>query len=278
MNTIRASVIISFYNNIRFLELVLAGLETQVFRDFEVLVADDGSPPATAGELKKLMAGSPLDIRHHRHERKGWRKNRVLNTAVKNSAAPYLIFIDGDCIPHPGMVEEHIRHRQPRRVIAGRRVYLSERETARLTPGQVRKKKFPERIFFRSLIDSIWGRASHAENGIYIRNRWMRKLINKKDRGLLGSHFSLYKSDLLEVNGFDERYMAAGVGEDTDLEYRLRLKGIELQTVKHMAIQYHLFHPKTRRGTENEKIFAETRKLKRAYTPYGIEKANQVTE
>ena len=37
------SLIISFYNNYSFLELVLAGLERQSMKNFETIIADDGS-------------------------------------------------------------------------------------------------------------------------------------------------------------------------------------------------------------------------------------------
>ena len=40
---IKASVIISFYNRLDYLKLVLAGFERQTFRDFEIIIADDGS-------------------------------------------------------------------------------------------------------------------------------------------------------------------------------------------------------------------------------------------
>ncbi|HDZ11750.1 MAG TPA: glycosyltransferase [Bacteroidetes bacterium] len=38
----KISIIISFYNEINFLRLVFAGLESQSFSGFEVIIADDG--------------------------------------------------------------------------------------------------------------------------------------------------------------------------------------------------------------------------------------------
>ena len=43
MNTPKISLIISFYNKIQWLEKVLDTVATQTFRDFEVVIADDGS-------------------------------------------------------------------------------------------------------------------------------------------------------------------------------------------------------------------------------------------
>ena len=40
---VKTSVIAAFYNNIKYLKLVLAGFERQTEKDFELIIADDGS-------------------------------------------------------------------------------------------------------------------------------------------------------------------------------------------------------------------------------------------
>ena len=76
----------------------------------------------------------------------------------------------------------------------------------------------------------------------------------------------------MAINGFDERYELPYVGEDTDIDYRLCLNGVALQSLNNIAIQYHLFHPKLLRLQKNQDIFKEVQNLKIAYTPYGIKK------
>jgi hypothetical protein len=98
-------------------------------------------------------------------------------------------------------------------------------------------------------------------------------MINRKDKHVLGSHFSLFKKDLLAVNGFDERYLAPGAGEDTDLEVRLREWGVKIRSLKHIAIQYHLYHEKLVRDQKNREMLEHTKKSGVSYTPYGIKKA-----
>ena len=44
------------------------------------------------------------------------------------------------------------------------------------------------------------------------------------------------------INGFDEDYVQAGIGEDVDIEWRLRKEGHPLYYLKHLAIVYHLHH------------------------------------
>ena len=96
------------------------------------------------------------------------------------------------------------------------------------------------------------------ENAIYLEGKYIRKFINRKEKGLMGSNFSIYKDNLLKVNGFDEQYTAPSVGEDTDLGYRLGLAGIKVMTLKHIAVQYHLYHPRLDWNNRNMEIFRNT--------------------
>ena len=51
---IKASLIISFYNNVAFLKFIVAGLERQTFRDFEIIIADDGSNQESIERIEQL--------------------------------------------------------------------------------------------------------------------------------------------------------------------------------------------------------------------------------
>lgn len=264
------SIIISFYNNFKFLELVLAGFERQSYKNFEILIADDGSNQEIINKLKSYISISPLHIKHIWHEDLGWRKNMILNKAVIESASDYLIFVDGDCIPHKNFVNEHFINRETNTILAGRRSNLSKYVSERLTYQNVKSGSLERKFaIIGFLFKSIIG-GSHLENAIYFNNKNIRKRLNKKDKGVLGSNFSLFKKDILDVNGFDERYVKPAVGEDTDLEYRLRNAGKKVKTVKHLAIQYHLFHKKLERDKANMEYLYQVIENKTTYTPYGI--------
>jgi len=209
---------------------------------------------------------------HVFHEDRGWRKNIILNKAVAASRADYLVFIDGDCILHPHCLMEHKKHKALNCVIAGRRVYLSEKISANLDQEMVRRGRLWGKHLLQILIEGLRDKSRHAENAIYIRSPLLRRLLNKKEKGILGSHFSLHKEDILSVNGFDERYLAPGAGEDTDLSVRLRNRGVKIRTLKHIAIQYHLYHKKLPQEKKNLGILEQTRKEGLVYTPYGIQK------
>lgn len=267
----QASLIISFYNKPDILALVLQSVRNQSAESFEILIADDGSSEVSVEKLRKLIRDFPLPVRHIWHEDKGWRKNAILNKAAAAASSDYLIFIDGDCILHRHFVKEHLNHRKPGTVLTGRRVYLSPVATSLIIQSGNFKKIFSLPVVLRLFYDRYLNKSSaHLENALYLGNTFLRKFVNRKDRGVLGSNFSLYRNDLIKINGFDEQYTAPYVGEDTDLEYRLRLAGMRVKTLKHLAIQYHLFHQRQAKNLLNEAIFEKTKSEGRYYAEKGI--------
>jgi len=118
------SVIISTYNKPRELELVLCGLSKQVVSPLEILIADDGSSNETEKLIKKWSENSPIPIKHIWHEDKGNRKFKICNEAVKKTKGNYLLFLDGDAIPHRFWIHDHIKSAKQGMVLCGRRVRL----------------------------------------------------------------------------------------------------------------------------------------------------------
>ena len=267
----KASIILAFFNRIDYLKLVLAGLERQTVNDFEIIIADDGSSYETVRELERTCRLSDYPIIHLRQKKSGFRKNRILNQAVVAANSEYLIFMDADCIPHPEFVKEHLQNREQNYCLTGRRVNLSERITAQLTPVKI-KDGFLEQNFILLIDDGLFGKSYDVEKGLYFKNKFLRNYFNRKQRGILGCNFSVGAADLIKINGFDERYLAPSVGEDTDIEYRLSLCGIKVKSLNNIAVQYHLFHKIQDRPQENLSLFREVQKDKIFFTPYGIKK------
>ena len=140
------SIIIPFYNGIDWLELSFVALGKQTFKDFEVIVADDGSREDVVARLEELMARQPFPVTHLWQEDCGFRKNRMLNKAVVQSRAEYLIFLDGDCIPHRKFVEEHCKARREGFVVAGRRVALPAALSEGMSVGKVASPGFERNL------------------------------------------------------------------------------------------------------------------------------------
>lgn len=264
----KASVIIAFYKRIDFLRLTLAGFGRQSFKDFEVIIADDGSPTEVVKEIEKLLNELPIPAIHVWQEDKGFRKNRILNRALLSSQSEYLIFVDGDCIPHSKFVEEYLLGAKRNVALTGRRVNLSKKITDMLTPELV-LQGFLETKFGKLIIDGLFGKSYDVEKGFYFKSNFLRKFFNSKKRGLLGCNFSIYKKDLLAINGFDERYEAPSIGEDSDVQFRLELNGVEIKSLNNIAVQYHLFHDMLERSKTNLALFEQVKKSKEAITKFG---------
>ena len=74
---LKASIIAAFYNRIDYLKLVLAGFERQTEKDFELIIADDGSTQEVATEIEKQSSSYNYSIVHLWQEDKGFRKNKI---------------------------------------------------------------------------------------------------------------------------------------------------------------------------------------------------------
>lgn len=96
------SVIIPTYNRPDFLREALASVFAQTYRDFEIIVVDDGSTAET-GKLLDELAGK---IRAIRLDRSGISKAR--NTAVEAARGEFLAFLDHDDLWLPTKLEKHV--------------------------------------------------------------------------------------------------------------------------------------------------------------------------
>lgn len=241
----RLSLIVAVYNKPEVLRLVLAACSRQSLKDFEILVADDGSGQAVAQVIDEARRRWPLAIAHLWHEDRGWRKNTMLNNAIRSAGTDYLVFIDGDCIPGRDFLLDHWNQREERRVLLGRRVETSKRWSATFTEERVLNGLF-ERYGWNEWMDGLRGDALRIEDGIRMPPAWLRRILLRNVRGMLGSNFSIAKQHLVAVNGFDELYDGPGCGEDSDIQYRLSLAGIAGKSLRNLAIQYHVWHPLTK--------------------------------
>ncbi len=266
----KATLILSFYNKIDVLKLVLTSLELQSEKDFEIILADDGSRNDVVDDLKSLIEESPNIIKHCWHADTGWRKNKILNQAVRESLSDYFIFVDGDCLLHEKFVAEHLKYSEKGVVLTGRRVNLSKRATVKLTDTSIRSGYLGKPILLDSFYDNIKGNGKFFEHGFYFGSSKFGTWLNRKDKGILGSNFSLNREDFYAVNGFDERFTHPAVGEDTDIEHRLIRNGCRIQTVRNRAIQYHIYHKELPREEARLKLLHENDQGEVTFTPYGI--------
>ncbi len=263
------AVSIAFYNNTAVLDLTLAALVRQSFDDFELLICDDGSRAEAVQHVQDHLNTLQIPARHIWHADLGFRKNRILNWGIHFCRSKYIIFLDQDCLPHPEFVREHVENRQPQTVLCGRRMDLTPWVSRMLTPEKVRNG-FIEKNLWWILPTGLYMKDNNGVKGLHFQRPWLRKWANRKERGIVGCNFSVHRSDLIQINGFDVRYEGAGTGEDTDIEYRLKLLGGRMLPFVNAAVQYHVFHRLLPRISQNEQIFADVQLNGQAVTEFGL--------
>ena len=258
-----AAVIISAYNNAPALRLSLLGYLRQDCSDFRLIIADDGSTTDLKEEidpiLEKLNAAG-IETDHVWHEDRGFRKNIILNEAVRHCPeSELLIFTDGDCIPPASFVRTHIDQHCPRSFHVAGAYRLTETATASLKAesvlnGDHESLKEPDQI------RDLQRRFRKSKWGTLFRRRHRPKI--------LGLNMAFDRSLFEEINGFDEKFIGWGLGEDSDLRdraMRLRPRPIvrNLYTVNDVFHQWHpVPPPRPRRELETWEYYRQDRPIR----------------
>ncbi len=235
-----ASLILSIYNQLRELEFILLRLLQQSVQGFEVIVADDGSTEDVQALIADYRRRCPFRVKHCWHDHQGYRLPVILNKATHLAESEYLIYLNGDCLPHRRYVEGHLLFRRPDRVLCGRRGVMLQPSVAKaLTPALVARPDFDR--FIRLLWWRLRGDARAVERRVRIASPLLRRLFIRDHDNLVGADFSLFKGAMWQVNGFDESMAGLG-GSDRELGHRLTLLGLRLVNTRHLTITYHLEH------------------------------------
>lgn len=244
----KLTIIISYYKALENLKLILKALGEQSFKNFEVIVSEDDNNPETVGFITTNKDHYPFPIQHlNQKEDLGFRKNMMLNLSIKASNSDFLVFIDGDCVPHKHFAKQYADKAEIGYILWGRRVMLGQKKSM-----QILKNKSLSGLDLFSLANSD---SEKLKDAIYSPNL----SLSLKEKGLKGCNWGIYKEHLVAVNGFDEDYIRAGVGEDDDIEWRLKENGLHKKSMKNKAIVYHLHH-------------------ERSYADEGVRKNNELLE
>jgi hypothetical protein len=107
-----------------------------------------------------------------------------------------------------------------------------------------------------------------------VQGRWARWLdsLSPARASWNGHNASGWKSDLLAVNGFDERMQYGG--QDREFGERLENAGLRGKRIRHRAICVHLDHPRGYATAEsiarNRAIRAQTRRTRSTWAEAGL--------
>lgn len=251
-------VIISTYNNSKAIIQILARLSTGSILPNSVAIADDGSNKSSTDQIKSFIEAIDLKNHYHWQEDLGFRKSKILNEAIKDSEAEYIVFLDGDCLPHEHFVKDHIAMAERGYFVQGRRCFIDED----CVPQLLNAKTSLSKLIFSGKVSGLLKSARFPLPIIK---------LNTSMYGLLGCNLGIWRDDLITVNGFDEDYEGWG-REDSDLGARLYNYGLKRKMVYGRAVVYHLNHPENSRDklNTNDQRLEDTLKSKRTRCSNGI--------
>jgi glycosyltransferase involved in cell wall biosynthesis len=242
----KVSIIVAVYKDVEALRLIVKALQTQTYKNFELIVAEDGA----SKEMKEFIASvKGLDIKHTTQEDKGVRKARSQNNAILASTGEYLIFIDGDCLPYSSFIAGHVALCEPCTLLSGRRVNIPAELSASLRSERISSLEIEKNYF--SYISLLFDKNVRYKQGVYFNPEGVLfKLLSKRDisTSILGCNFSCFKKDMIAINGFDESYGETAIPDDVDLEWRFSALGLRFKSCKNIANMLHLDHRAHDRG------------------------------
>ena len=238
----KISLIISVYKDVESLRTVLDGLQFQTYRNYEIVVSEDGESNVMRNFLQAYQSFDKLV--HVTQPDVGWRKNQALNNAINKASGDYLIFIDGDCVLHHKFIETHVRYAAPNRILAGKRVKLGP-AFSELFSKNIQDLRALEKKVAREKRAMLADDARFYEEAFYIDpDSWLGFIPKmRKMHQLKGCNMSFCRGAIEAINGFDEDYKLPAIGEDIDLTWRFQGLGYVLFSLRNMAIQFHLHHP-----------------------------------
>jgi glycosyltransferase involved in cell wall biosynthesis len=259
----RCCLVITPYERPDALARVLASLAGQSRPPDEVVIADDGSGPATREVVAQFAAGWPRPVRHAWQPHAGFRAARARNAAIATTDCDYVVLLDGDMVMHPQFVADHLGAATRGAWQQGARIELDSVATRRLLaatglPGPLSPRLGVRRRAY-ALRSGLLSRACARAGNAFV-------AIKACNQGF-------WRRDLLEVNGFDEDFTGWGA-EDKELCARLVNAGIARHTLAFRALAFHLAHPPAARDSAaaNRERWLQTQRSGRTRCASGLDR------
>jgi glycosyltransferase involved in cell wall biosynthesis len=238
------SVIVATYSREDALDAALRSLSRQSDRRFEVVIADDGSGPATAALVETWKQRLPVPLIHVWHEDRGFRLAEIRNRAILACGGDYCVFLDGDCIARPDFVAAHRRLAEPGWFVAGNRVLLSHDLTARILRDRLEPESWTTAAWLGARMRREINRLAPV---LTLPLGPLRRINATRWQGARGGNLAIRKADLMRVDGFDTEFGGWGL-EDSDIIVRLIRSGTRRKDGRFATGVLHLWHPENDRS------------------------------
>jgi len=231
--TIRASIIVSSYNQPNAMALVAESLLRQSQPDLEVVFADDGSTADTVELVKRFTDRAPFPVTFTTQEDRGFRKSKALNNAIRRASGERLLFLDGDCLAPRDWARRHVEALDAGADFSvGGLVRMSLEQSRSLTIEQAAEYRFESLISLQQRLDLLF---THIGQRIHI----ARHVMNRPK--IRGGNFAATRQAIVDIDGFDETFEGFGK-EDSDIRNRLRASGARPSSLWHSTWVFHCDH------------------------------------
>ncbi|MBA4381364.1 MAG: glycosyl transferase family 2 [Sideroxydans sp.] len=244
----RIAVVPAVYNRPDMLVAFFEGYLAQDYRDFEIIVADDGSSPETKAVIEQYQQRATFPIKHVWQENTGYRASTIRNKAVAMSNADYVVFTDQDCVPRPDFLSSHARLAERGWFVPGNRVLLAQDFTQQVLQGE---KHIHDWTLAQWVARWLRGDINRIQPLLKLPAGSWRKLHPMRWRGAKTCNFAVWRDDYIRVNGMDESYTGWGM-EDSDLVVRLLRAGLRHKSGRFAAPVLHLWHKESDRSKLGE--------------------------
>ena len=242
------SVVIATYNRSDALVRALDGLLHQTDKNFEVIIADDGSTAEHQQAIFQSQSATALRAIHVWHPDIGFTLSRIRNRGVKAASGGYIVFLDGDCVPEVDFIARHRLLAQLGYMVNGSRVLLSTDLSREVLFGATsvsgRSVLYWLRARFRGQSNKLKGLIRLPDGAFRARKSFSLK-------GIRGCNMGVWRSDFEAVDGFDESFVGWG-HEDADFVLRLYNHHV-LRKDGYCATEvFHLHHKESARDHESQ--------------------------
>lgn len=241
------SVVITTYNRSDALLAVLSALTRQSDRNFEVIVADDGSTQAHREAIFSSADARALKLVHVWHPDVGFTASKVRNRGVAAARGNYIVFLDGDCVPENDFIARHRALAQPGFFVNGSRVLLSPGLTQRVLAGLETVDGHGAGYWTAKRLK---GDSSKLTGLLRLPDFGLRNQSKFNWKGIRSCNLAVWKSDFEKVGGFDESFVGWG-HEDADFVLRLHNLGVSRKNGFCATEVFHLWHKEASRHQES---------------------------
>jgi glycosyltransferase involved in cell wall biosynthesis len=238
------SLIVSTYNRPDALGAALRALSQQSTKNFEIVVADDGSGPPTGDVVRAWTARVGVPLKHVWQEDRGFRLAEVRNRAIAASAGEYLIFLDGDCIARPDFVTAHHALAEAGHFVAGNRVLISRGLTQSILTNGLEPETWSLGAWAKRRAQ---GEINRVLPLVSLPLGPLRKRLATQWQGVRGGNFAFFRRDIDRVDGFETYFSGWGL-EDSDIVVRMIRAGVRRKDGRFATGVLHLWHPEADRS------------------------------